>query len=219
MQPQPTAILLFSRTASAEAEYKSFGAGSGGSRITDALITRTELTLQKIGLPVFRSDEHSQIGDSFGERLANAMARVYDQGYERLLVVGNDCPSVSASHLRAAARQLSIGQNVVGPDRRGGVWLIGLQRGDFNADTFAQLPWESHELYQYLADLLPSRTDAASLGDLNTFEDLKHNWFFLRRQIAELFDLMVLSETAFDGADLRPEPVAILRQLGRAPPR
>ncbi len=218
MQPPPTAILLFSRTASAEAEHKSFGAGSGGSRITDALITRTELTLQKIGLPVFRSDEHSQTGNTFGERLANAMTRVYDQGFERLLVVGNDCPSVSASHLRAAAHQLHTGQNVVGPDRRGGVWLIGLQRGDFNADTFAELPWESNELYQYLTDLLPSCTDAASLGDLNTFEDLKHNWFFLRRQIAELFDLMLLSETAFDGPDLRPEPVAVMRRLGRAPP-
>lgn len=218
MQPQSTAILLFSRTANAEAKHKSFGAGSVGSRITDALISRTETTLENVGLPVFRSDESSQVGNGFGERLANAMARVYAEGFERVLVVGNDCPSISTSHLRAAALKMSEGKNVIGPDRRGGVWLIGLQRADFDATTFAGLPWESDDLYAALADALPQHNSAASLGDLNTFEDLKHNWFFLRRQIAELFDLLLLSETAFGTPDLRPEPVAVLRRLGRAPP-
>lgn len=219
MQPQPTAILLFSRTATAEAEHKSFGAGSVGNRITDALITRTEETLEKTGLRVFRSDEVSQVGNTFGERLANAMGRVYDEGFERLLVVGNDCPSISASHLRTAAQKMAEGENVIGPDRRGGVWLIGLQRADFNAAAFAALRWESTGLYHDLADLLPACTAAASLSDLNTFEDLKHNWFFLRRQIAELFDLMLLSETAFGLPEMQPEPVALVRRLGRAPPR
>lgn len=219
MQPQPTAILLFSRTASAEAEHKSFGAGSVGDRITEALISRMESTLERTELPVFRSDERSQIGNTFGERLANAMAQVYAQGVEHLLVVGNDCPSVSVSHLRAAAHKLLKGENVVGPDRRGGVWLIGLQRADFNATDFAALPWESNDLYHQLAVFLPSCTAAASLGDLNTFEDLKNNWFFLRRQIAELFDLLLISEAAFGAPDLLPEPVAVMRRLGRAPPR
>jgi len=218
MHFQSTAILLFSRTATAEVEMKSFGAGAAGSRITEALIARTELTLKKTRLPVFRSDESSQVGHTFGERLANAMARVYNAGFKRLLVVGNDCPSVSAAHLIAAARQLGAGRNVVGPDRRGGVWLIGLQRKDFDATVFAALPWESHELYGALSDPLPDRVEANSFSDLNTFEDLRQNWFFLRRRISELFDLLLLPQKAFCPPGPQPKPVAFMRRLGRAPP-
>lgn len=215
-----TAILLFSRTASAEAKVKSFGAGrTGDDRIARGLIERTEATLAKTGLPVFRSCETSQVEGTFGERLTEAMSEVYDKGFERVLVVGNDCPSILPSHLRAAAQMLEQGQNVLGPDRRGGVWLIGLQRDDFSGSQLAGLSWETPELYADMTALFPAATDFASLSDLNSFEDLRQNWHFLRRQLAELFDLLLISETAFGTPDLQPEPVAVLRRLGRAPPR
>jgi len=219
MSATTTAILLFSRTASAEAEQKSFGAGTAGLRITSALIARTEKTLARTSLPVFRSDENSQTGAGFGERLAGAMAAVYDRGYERLLVVGNDCPSLTSRHLRAAAQMLESGQNVIGPDRRGGVWLIGLQRADFNAKSLGELSWETGDLHADLGNLLPDVADFAPLADLNTFEDLRNNWYFLRCQLQELFDLLHLAETAFSPPAPQPEPVAIMRRLGRAPPR
>jgi glycosyltransferase A (GT-A) superfamily protein (DUF2064 family) len=219
MSASSTAILLFSRTASAEAKVKSFGAGqTGDDRIAQGLIERTEATLAKTGFPVFRSCETSQVEGTFGQRLTNAMARVYAEGFERVLVVGNDCPSILPMHLRAAAQMLDNGQNVLGPDRRGGVWLIGLQRADFFADKLVDLSWETPELYADMMALFPEAIDFASLGDLNSFEDLRQNWYFLRRQLAELFDLLLISEAAFGTPALEPEPVAVLRRLGRAPP-
>jgi 2-phospho-L-lactate guanylyltransferase (CobY/MobA/RfbA family) len=214
-----TAILLFSRTASAEAASKSFGAGEADQRITGALISRTEETIAKTGLKVYRSDEVSQRGETFGKRLANAVKEVFDQGAERLLVIGNDCPQLTASHLRSAAQKLANGENVIGPDRRGGVWLIGLQRTDFNATQFAELSWETSQLYDDLAVVLPNHTEATSLSDLNTFDDLSRQWFLLRRQISELFDLLLLSEAAFGLGPDQLEPVAVMRQMGRAPPQ
>ena len=220
MPSSSTAILLFSRTASAEAKVKSFGAGqTGDDRIARGLIERTEATLAKTRLPVFRSCETSQVEGTFGQRLADAMAQVYAEGFESVLVVGNDCPSILPSHLRAAAQMLEQGQNVLGPDRRGGVWLIGLQHKDFSADQLINLSWETPELYADMAGLFPEVIDFASLGDLNSFEDLRQNWHFLRRQLTELFDLLLISETAFGTPSLQPEPVAVLRRLGRAPPR
>jgi glycosyltransferase A (GT-A) superfamily protein (DUF2064 family) len=150
--------------------------------------------------------------------LADAMAQVYAEGFERVLVVGNDCPSILPSHLRAAAQMLERGQNVLGPDRRGGVWLIGLQRKYFSADQLVNLSWETPELYADMAALLPEAIDFASLGDLNSFEDLRQNWHFLRHQLAELFDLLLISEAAFGTSAFQPEPAAVLRRLGRAPP-
>ena len=219
MPNSSTAILLFSRTASAEAKVKSFGAGhTGDDRIARGLIERTEVTLAKTGLPVFRSCEATQVEGSFGQRMADAMDQVYAKGFERVLVVGNDCPSILPSHLRAAAQMLEQGQNVLGPDRRGGVWLIGLQRKDFSADQLVNLSWETPDLYADMATLFPAAIDFASLGDLNSFEDLRQNWHFLRRQLAELFDLLLISEAAFGMPTLEPEPVAVVRRLGRAPP-
>jgi hypothetical protein len=218
MPIQSSAILLFSRTASAEAATKGFGAGGAGKRITSALIDRTVATLAQTDLAVFRSDESKQVGTTFGERLTNAITAVFDQGVERLMIVGNDCPQLTPSHLRAAAQLLEKGHNVIGPDRRGGTWLIGLQRADFNATLFAELPWESEFLYAELARSLPARIDVASLGDLNTFEDLSQQWFLLRRQLSELFDLLLISETAFGLEAEARETTAVFRRLGRAPP-
>lgn len=213
-----TAILLFSRTASAEAASKSFGAGAADHRITGALISRTEETISRTGLKIYRSDEASQRGATFGDRLANAMDEVFDQGVERLLVVGNDCPQITSLHLRTAAQKLANGENVIGPDRRGGVWLIGLQRSTFDAERFANLAWETDNLYEELALLLPQRAEAGSLSDLNTFEDLSRQWFLLRRQLSELFDLLLLSEAAFGPCPDQPEFVAARHRLDRGPP-
>ncbi len=213
-----TAILLFSRTASAEAERKSFGGGVADQRITKALISRTEETISITGLKLFRSDEASQRGRTFGQRLANAMEEIFAQGVERLLVVGNDCPQITSSHLRSAARKLAAGENVVGPDQRGGVWLIGLQRADFDTETFAELAWETDKLHEELISVVPNHASATSLSDLNSFEDLSRQWFLLRRQLSELFDLLLLSEAAFGPCLEQPASVAVRRRLDRGPP-
>ncbi|TXF91804.1 DUF2064 domain-containing protein [Neolewinella aurantiaca] len=213
-----TAILLFSRSASAEAENKSFGGGKADKRITEALISRTEETIARTGLRVYRSDEASQRGETFGERLALAMKEVFEKGAERLLVVGNDCPQISTSHLRSAALKLAAGENVIGPDRRGGVWLIGLQRSDFDAELFAGIGWQTENLLNELVQILPRHSEAIRLGDLNCFEDLSQHWFLLRKQLSELFDLMLLADAAFGVVPETVEPVTVMRRLGRAPP-
>lgn len=218
MLNRSTAILLFSRTASAEAAIKGFGGADVGQRITAALIDRTVTTLTKVGLPVFRSDESRQVGNTFGERLTSAVSDLFHQGVERVMVVGNDCPQLTPSHLRAAAQLLEMGHNVIGPDRRGGTWLIGLQRADFNPAVFATLPWETGRLFTELTRSLPAHIDAASLGDLNTFEDLRRQWFLLRRQLSELFDLLLLSEMAFGPKTVAVTAKTVTRRLGRAPP-
>lgn len=219
MLTSSTAILLFSRSAAAEAREKRFGTDLAGSeRIARQLISRTEATLARTRLPVFRSDETSQVGETFGQRLAGAIGRVYAAGYERVLVVGNDCPSILPSHLRAAAQLLTQGKNVLGPDRRGGAWLIGLQRRDFDAKRFATLRWETAHLHEDLAASFPAFTALTRLGDLNTLENLRQNWHYLRMRLAGLADLLQGIRAAFAAPVLLPEPAVISRRLGRAPP-
>lgn len=219
MLTSSTAILLFSRSASAEARGKRFGLDLAASeRITRQLISRTEATLARTGLPIFRSDETSQVGDTFGQRLAGSIECVYAAGFEHVLVVGNDCPSILPSHLRAAAQMLQEGKNVLGPDQRGGAWLIGLQRRDFDAGAFAALRWETAHLHDDLAANFSAFTALPQLGDLNTLENLRQNWHFLRTLLAVLADLLQPDTSVFTAPFLRHDRTLIYHRLGRAPP-
>lgn len=214
-----TAILLFSRTADAEARAKHFGAGGlGKQQLAGGLIARAEATVSATGLPVFRSNEATQQGQSFGERLAHAMAGVYALGYARILVVGNDCPSIRPAHLRAAAQRLERGQNLLGPDRRGGVWLIGLQREDFHAAAFADLRWETEDLYASLAAYCPEVTVLPHLADINKLKDLRTGWHFLRHTLATLLGLLAEQMPLFAAPALRPAYARTGQLPGRAPP-
>lgn len=179
--------------------------------MAQTLLNRTERTLARTGLPVLRSDEASQRGITFGERLANAVSDAFDRGYARVIVVGNDCASLRTSHLRAAARMLASGQQVLGPDRRGGAWLIGLQRNGFQKTDFANLRWESAEVYAGLAELLPGIACLTSLHDVNSLGDLRRLWTFLRSRLAELFDVVFSPEIT------RGEPVFARLLLSASP--
>ena len=63
-----------------------------------------------------------------GLRMRRAMARSFDKGYRRVVVIGTDCPSIKRDDLMAAFTSLGNVDVVVGPSADGGYWLIGLRR-------------------------------------------------------------------------------------------
>lgn len=212
---QSTAILLFGRSAAAESRVKAFGQGT---RVAEAMIRRTEKVVRRTGLPVIRSTEKEQRGNFFGERLANALEDVYARGFARVIVVGSDCSSIQTSHLRAAAQQLEAGNNVLGPDQRGGAWLIGVQREDFDPQQFAGLSWETDKLYAELAGLFPAVASLCSLADVNSLGDLRKLWMVIRSRFGELYDLVFRPQRAFAGEDVGFSLAAVMQLEGRGPP-
>ncbi len=219
MRNASTAILLFSRSAAAEAAEKSFGGDAAKAvRATGKLIERTERTLAQTGFPIYRSTEKDQRGATFGRRLATAMAGVFAEGFARVLVVGNDCPFIRPAHLRAAAHLLAGGKNVLGPDRRGGVWLIGLQREHFRENVLASLRWETGHLFEDLAAHLPQATNFSRLADLNTLSDLRASWHVLRRQLADLYYLLAPVVMVGFRLAVYPPRIVLRHRPGRAPP-
>lgn len=210
-----TAILLFGRSAAAESRAKALGEGT---RVAEAMLRRTEKLVRRTGLPVFRSTEREQRGDGFGERLANAMLDVYARGFARVIVVGNDCSSIQTSHLRAAAQQLAAGKNVLGPDRRGGAWLIGLQREDFKHDQFASLCWETQNVFSELTNLLSRVTCLRQLADVNSLGDLRKLWTLLRSRMGELYDLIFAPQLVFAGEDVGFTLAVVMQRESRGPP-
>lgn len=172
-----TAILLFSRSVAAESLSKQLlGKNAINKQLVARMIGQTKATLARAGLAVFVLDESQQTQGHFGQRLSVAAQWVFDQGFDRLIVVGNDCPELSVFHLQSAAKKLALGHSVLGKDQRMGAYLIGLQRDNFQAEAFAVLPWQTSDLAAALAAHLSAQGELCSLPslrDINTTADFR----------------------------------------------
>ena len=144
--PPQTAVLVFARTAAAEACAKpELPAGASESACV-LLRARTLRTARASGLPVIDWDERRQRGESFGERLTHAVSTAFGAGYRRVVIIGADCPELRPAHLLRAARAVEGGGVAIGRDQRGGAYLIGVAAECFEPERFAALPWETGRL-------------------------------------------------------------------------
>ncbi len=139
-----TAVLIFSLSARREAERKAFfgkGKKQSTNEFFDILIGRTQKKADASGVDSFFIDERQQRGETFGERYANAFQQLFDQGYTKVVSIGNDAPDLTMENLRRAIDEIQNNDLVVGPSADGGVYLLGMSRSLFDTDSFLALPW------------------------------------------------------------------------------
>jgi hypothetical protein len=177
---QSTAILIFTRTAKAEAQHKHFVDGANkkaNTKIARTLIQQTVCTASKTLSPVFTIDETQQIGSTFGEKFANSFQKLFDQGYDKIIAIGNDCPDLTAETLNNTIVELQSKEVVIGPSKDGGMYLVGLSKKTFNKSAFVSLPWQKKELlseFIYLTKKLKlSLHLLSSLIDLDNFKEVQ----------------------------------------------
>jgi rSAM/selenodomain-associated transferase 2/rSAM/selenodomain-associated transferase 1 len=84
-----------------------------------------------------------------GRKILFAFAHAFDHGDERVVVVGSDCPWLTARHLRQALEALDSSDVVIGPATDGGYYLVGLVRRCRQAALpflFEDVPWGSSDV-------------------------------------------------------------------------
>lgn len=159
MNKNNAAILLFSRTATAEAAAKPLTIGKRSAEsVALFMVNHVKKLAIKSQLPVFFFSEKQQRGASFGERFANAFDDVFAQGYEQVIAIGNDCLSVSTADILAAANVLKtpLSSNsrdvsaVLGSTTDGGAYLIGFQREVFQKEAFQNIHWQTESVFDEL---------------------------------------------------------------------
>ena len=144
-----TAILFFSRRPEQEGLNKRFVRQdyAKNRQVAEAFYDHARQAVAESGLPVVEVNDTQQRGPDFGTRLANAFADAFAAGYDRVIAVGNDCPTLHEVDWAGVVAQLAAGRPVLGPTSdREGTYLIGLTRAQFNRKAFAALPWRSPEL-------------------------------------------------------------------------
>ena len=179
-----TALLLFTRSAHDEGQYKQL-------LTKNKTIHQPELFRQmgryaqqlgrSCGLPFFIISSNQQSGNTFGEKLHGVLASFFHQGFEKLIVIGNDCPELKPVDILEAAALLQTKSAVFGPARDGGVYLLGLDISlFFGREGFAQLNWQTSTVLTELQNWA-HHSEFFTLDklytDLDTAQDLKVLFF------------------------------------------
>lgn len=121
-----------------------------------------------------------QAGDDLGARMHQAFRSLFDQGYEQVLLIGTDVPTLPLDRFRQALALLENHDLVLGPAFDGGYYLIGLKRPA--PELFADIPWSTDQVLKL------TQEKAVTLG-LTTA--LLEPW----RDVDTLADLQALIET------------------------
>jgi hypothetical protein len=74
--------------------------------------------------------DHRQTGATFAERFENAVEALHALGYSEIVAIGSDCPQLQMRDIDAAFEELKSKRLVLGPDHRGGCYLIGFHAND-----------------------------------------------------------------------------------------
>ena len=78
--------------------------------------------------------------------MQRAFVEASSEGADRVVIIGADCPEVTASLLEDAFARLSTNDLVLGPASDGGYYLIGLRRP--NAQLFTDISWSSDRVLE-----------------------------------------------------------------------
>lgn len=186
IQEVKKAILFFSRTAEEEAKHKRFDAGlspKGNIAIGQSLIDASLESLSDCDVPLISCYSSDQVGASFGDKLSHAVKQVFDSGYEQVIVVGNDCPFITADLISASFASIDEGKMVLGPAQDGGVYLLGFEKGQFDDEKFVDLKWEEKglqdSLSQYVQQMGQEVQWLEEQIDIDTLKDFAQIMFLL----------------------------------------
>jgi len=123
--------------------------------------------------------KHLQEGSTLGERMIHALDESFEVGYNKLVVIGSDCPQLNSSHIERAFAQLEDVEVVLGPARDGGYYLIGMK--EMHEFLFVDKSWSTELLFdQTINDLIEHRLswyELPILSDIDTVEDLERTSF------------------------------------------
>lgn len=122
-----------------------------------------------------RAQIHRQDGHDFASRLENAIEKIHQLGYDEIVAIGRDCPSLCARDIEHAFADLESRKLVLGPDHRGGCYLIAFRLRD--RDLLRGVRWKQDTDCAELRGrclssevcLLPVKHDLDSWADVRLF--------------------------------------------------
>ncbi len=114
-----------------------------------------------------------QEGKDLGERMSNAFQKRFVDGYEQVVIIGSDSPSLPVAYIEQALN--SQKDLTLGPSTDGGYYLIGMS-GKLS-DVFAGVAWGSDRVLAQTLERIKATGNSLELlppwYDVDRPEDLK----------------------------------------------
>jgi rSAM/selenodomain-associated transferase 1 len=124
-------------------------------------------------------DKEVQVPGNLGIKMASAFEKAFQDGYQRVCIIGSDCYEMSQAHLESAFKMLKSNDAVIGPAEDGGYYTIGMSR--FIPELFENKAWSTDTVgadtiknFENLAlsyEVLPTLNDVDTEGDLGPWAD------------------------------------------------
>lgn len=149
--PEDAASLYAAFLKDALAEYDSVDAdvrlylGPTEARLSEELVPE--------GIRQFE-----QKGDGLGQRMQRAFLETFAAGYQQVVIVGTDHPTLPTEHLSLAFEALEEPKQIVlGPSEDGGYYLLGMNA--FYGALFANMTYSHADVFQQTVERV-GKTDA-----------------------------------------------------------
>ena len=120
-----------------------------------------------------------QKGADLGERMRQAFADRFDEGYESVVIIGSDSPTLPSSYIAQALQ--SEKEVVIGPSTDGGYYLIGM-KGKMT-DIFDGVSWGADTVLSETLNVLRNRRAEAELLPVWYDVDLPDDLRFLKTHL------------------------------------
>lgn len=135
-------------TALYEAFVKDTVEKAGSVKSVDLFVSFTPVAHAReiAGLAANATGYFPQMDGDLGERMLKAFRYVFSLGYERVLLVGTDLPTLPSSTFNEAFRAFDEVDIVLGPSDDGGYYLIGMKNAW--ADLFAGIEWSTDRVLE-----------------------------------------------------------------------
>ena len=130
----------------------------------------------------------AQSGADLGQRMKNAFAEAFADGFEQVVLMGSDIPDFPAELVEKTLLDLDRKEAALGPAFDGGYYLIGFRRDAFMPEVFDDVAWSTQQVFSVTSERmsrrglevirLPEWNDVDTIWDLNLLYRTNRNSSF-----------------------------------------
>ena len=119
-----------------------------------------------------------QQNTDLGNRMKAAFGEVFQNGYQKVCIIGSDCYELSSSIIQQAFDTLNAHDLIIGPAKDGGYYLLAMK--DEVKDIFQNIEWSTEKVLQQTIEVINQKGHSyyllPQLSDVDTIEDMPQHW-------------------------------------------
>ena len=120
-----------------------------------------------------------QCNDELGDKMKNAFRKLFNEGYEKVAIIGSDCFELTTTIIGEAFALLKNNDAVIGPAKDGGYYLLGMKK--MIEPVFENKQWSTDSVFRETINDLTENNFSFSCLPLLTDVDTEEDWNYTKK--------------------------------------